>query len=54
MCTQQVYVNMAWNSWGWWLALYTRDFVSDEPKFEDEIYLPKLKFALMSHGMGMS
>ena len=32
----------------------TRDFVSDEPRFENEIYPPKLKFALMSHGMDMS
>ena len=32
----------------------TRNFELDEPRFEDEIYLPKLKFVLKAHGMDMS
>ena len=30
---------------------FTKHFVSGEPRFEDEIYLPKLKLALKAHGM---
>ena len=33
---------------------FTRNFELDEPRFEDEIYLPKLKFVLKAHGMDMS
>ena len=33
------------------LAINTKNFELDEPRFEDEIYLPKLKFVLKAHGM---
>ena len=32
----------------------TRNFVSPEPRFEDEIYLPKLKFAFKARVQDMS
>ena len=45
----------------WWFTLLyllivipTRNLLSDEPRFEDEIYLPEFKFAFKAHVQDMS